>query len=423
MRHAPSLSMVSAAPIGAHHQRTEHPNEGAPFPTPKKFPRTVFSDALSNPEEIQRIPVARCRSWLVHLRPDPARRYEGRRLLRTGGFAANCGGARWPSHLDPDPGLSHREAKRADHRIRRLLASSALAALLSIADGGAAVASESADASKKAETAIPFSWDMAVTSTNYYVERGVFVNRKGGVFQSYGNLYFVLYDGGSFINSVTVGAGYWLDFNTYGKPASNDASGFDPYFTEADAIPSLAIKMFDRLTLTARYNHWMSPSQAYGQGSWANGTLSFNDSGLTFPNFSIQPYLTVLYELPGKSYPGLIPHAWYFEPGIQPNYTFFSDTKCPVNFAVPVTLGLGKKFYDGQPYGYLTVGPQISIPLNFVPAAYGKWSASLSYKYWNLGRQTAAISPGGSHVQNQLLFTISMKNRKYVAYCPGIENI
>ena len=297
--------------------------------------------------------------------------------------------------------------------VQSLILRGGLAAVAAIATSPSAVAADLSDSTNAPVAApapaSPFSWDSGVALTNYYVERGVFISTKGTVFEPYGDLYYKLYQGGGIINSVTAGIGYWASLDTAGAPASAGTSGFPRYFTEIDLIPSLAIQFADRFTLTARYNHWASPSDGYGPGNWVNATLAYDDTGLTVPNFSVQPYLNVLYEHPVQSHSGLEPHAWYFEPGVSPNYTFFSGSKYSVNFAVPIAVGLGNKFYAGQTYGYLNVGPQISVPLSFIPDKYGKWNASIAYKYWNLGTTTAAAAPGGNRNQNQVLFTISVK--------------
>ncbi|WP_206605744.1 hypothetical protein [Rhodoblastus sphagnicola] len=298
-------------------------------------------------------------------------------------------------------------------QVQSLILRGGLATVAAISTSSFAGAADLSDSTKAAITApapaSPFSWDAGVLLTNYYVERGVFISKKGAVFEPYGDLYYKLYQGGGVINSVTAGIGYWASLTTAGVPASANYTGFQRDFTEIDLIPSFAIQFADRFTLTAKYNHYASPSHGYGPGNWVNATLAYDDTGLTVANFSVQPYLNVLYELPGQSHSGLQPNAWYFEPGVSPNYTFFTGSKYPINFAIPIAFGLGSKFYAGQSYGYFAGGPQISIPLSFIPDQYGKWNASLAYKYWNLGTTTAAIAPGGNRNQSQVLFTISVK--------------
>lgn len=252
----------------------------------------------------------------------------------------------------------------------------------------------------------PFSADGGVTVTNFYVERGVFIATQGVVFHPYGDVYYNAYSGKGFINSVTYGVGFWSVLNTAGTPAADNVSGFLAGFTELDFIPSVTVQFADRYSLTAKFNHWFSPSGAYGPGNWLNATLAYNDAGQTLPNFSIKPYLNVLYELPGASYPGLTPHGWYFEPGLSPNYTFNASSKTPINFAVPVAVGLGDGFYNGVTYGYFNIGPQISAPLTVFPSRYGKLNATLGYKYWNLGTTAAAANPLRRNNESQVLLSL-----------------
>jgi hypothetical protein len=260
------------------------------------------------------------------------------------------------------------------------------------------------------DIASAISMDAGVTLGNFYIERGVIIQHEGLISQPYADLYYKLYQGDGFINKVTATVGLWGDLSTAGLPSSPDATSLGRDFTEFDVIPGLAVQFENRFTLTTRFNQWFNPSGGYHQGRWVNTTLGFDDTGLTGQNFSIQPYLNVLYELPGPSYPGLKPHAWYFEPGISPNYTFFSGSQYPVNLAFPIAVGLGNRFYAGDTYGYLSVGPQVSVPLAFIPLKYGKWTASLGYRYINLGPTTAAIAPGGRNSQNQVIFTIGVQS-------------
>ena len=215
----------------------------------------------------------------------------------------------------------------------------------------------------------------------------------------YVDLYYKLYQGDGFINKVTA------TVDSGGTLARPDPPPL-PTRPARGAISrnSMSFRVWPFSSRTASPSppgsiDGLNPSGGYHQGRWVKTTLGFDDTGLTGQNFSIQPYLNVLYELPGPSYPGLKPHAWYFEPGISPNYTFFS-ARISCQSCFPIAVGLGNKFYAGDTYGYLSVGPQVSVPLAFIPLKYGKWTASLGYRYINLGPTTAAIAPGGRNSQN-----------------------
>jgi hypothetical protein len=180
-------------------------------------------------------------------------------------------------------------------------------------------------------------------------------------------------------------------------------------FTELDFIPGISVQFLKRFNFTLLYDNWITPAGGYGAGQWIQGILGYDDSNLLLKNFSFQPLLKVLYELPSDTPAGLSPHGWYYEPSITPNYTFFSTSKYPLNVGLNATLGLGSQFYGHDTFGYLAVGPQISVPLGFIPADFGKWVLSAGYRYYDLGNTTAAIAPGHDHSQNLYSLSLGLK--------------
>lgn len=83
--------------------------------------------------------------------------------------------------------------------------------------------------------------------------------------------------------------------------------------------------------------------------------------------------------------------GWYYEIGIAPAHTFG-----PVTLTVPLTVGLGdSKFYGGDTYGYFSAGANLSVPLSFIPAGFGKWTASSGVTFYNQGTNAAAASAPG----------------------------
>ncbi|MFT4177724.1 MAG: hypothetical protein QM627_13885 [Luteolibacter sp.] len=249
------------------------------------------------------------------------------------------------------------------------------------------------------------SGEVGVTIANQYNTRGIIVQDDGVTFQPYLNLYLNFYEGKGFINSSSVFLGLWSD-------VSSDTSVSGPgnpgsHFTEFDYGLGLTVNFAERWNFTTFYNRWTSPADAYGDGHWINGTLSYNDAGLLHENFSIKPYITVLRDLGGDAATGLEKNTWNFEPGIRPNYTFFSDSQTPLNVALLVKAGLGSDFYAGETFGYLAVGPQFSTTLGFIDPAYGQWITSLGYLYYRLGDTLEPIR--GRSSEHLFTYGVSVK--------------
>ena len=277
-------------------------------------------------------------------------------------------------------------------------------ALLSFPLGGLAGSNNIDESKSLAPTPKPsaLSGDMGISALNIYNSRGIIVENKGCVLQPYGDLFYNICKSDSFAFSLQ--AGIWNDINTAG-PLARPGSGVKPW-TEFDWDTGFILKFNQRFSLSTVYLQYFSPSDAYKLGRFINNTLTFDDAGLLDKNFSIQPHLTVLYELPAPGQAGLRPHSWYFEPGISPNYTFLKQSKTPVNLGLPLYSGLGSGFYAGTTYGYFAVGPQVTVTLGCIPPQYGAWNFSAGYRYYNLGTTTTSVAP--AHNSNQNIFNASV---------------
>jgi len=285
-----------------------------------------------------------------------------------------------------------------------------LAALIAIPLAGIAGSADDDKSASPLAPALPpsaITGDIGVTVQNGYVTRGLVLENKGPAFQPYGDLFYKVYDGSGFINSFSLQAGVWNDINLAAPIAPPHAD--DRTWTEIYWQIGFITKFDTRFSLSSALRQYASPSDAYPLGRSINNILSFDDSGLLDRNFSIQPHLTVLYELPAAGHCGLHGHSWYFEPGIAPTYTSFTGSKAPVTLSLPVTLGLGSGFYDGKTFGYLSVGPQISVLLAFIPQQYGAWRFSAGYRYYCLGDTTTAFAPGQESHQQIVNVSIGLK--------------
>lgn len=249
-----------------------------------------------------------------------------------------------------------------------------------------------------------FSGDLGVTVANQYNTRGIIVQNDGVSYQPYLNLYAKFYEGEGFISRASLFVGLWADLSSKTNVAGVGSGS--RHFTEFDYGVGLNFQFAKRFSFTTFWNQWTSPADAYGDGGFINNTLSFDDSGLISKNFSFKPYFTFLYDLGGDAPTGLERKTWYFEPGISPNYTFFSESKTPVNVAILAKAGLGKDFYGGEAYGYFAVGPQVSISLGFIPPQNGKWTVSAGYLYYNLGDTLSPIT--GKKDENLFSFNLAV---------------
>jgi hypothetical protein len=241
---------------------------------------------------------------------------------------------------------------------------------------------------------------------NMYITRGIVVQGEGASIQPVLDLNYHLHNFGGFFNDLSLTTEFWNDISSNQKVSAPPTSA--PYWTETFLRAGFSLGFARYFTLASDFTQFLTPANGYPEGRYLKNILSMNDTGLLLPDFSLKPQLTVLYELPDIGQPGLAPHAWWFEPGVTPNYTFFSARSYPVNLGLPIRIGLGREFYAGTAYGFCSVGPQLTVPLTALSTAWGKWSITAGYTYYNLGTTTAAIAPEHHHSQNQFNAALSL---------------
>jgi len=276
---------------------------------------------------------------------------------------------------------------------------------LSSAFAGTETAAAPGKESKQPTPPCPTSYitgDFGVTFTNEYISRGIPQpdQWKGVIAQPYLDLYVKLYSGDAnswFINSVSAQLSLWSDVGSNHYTASPTATARD--WEEFDWDPGISVTFAQKFTLLVQYFEFDSPAAAFNSARSIDAALTYDDSSL-LGAFALHPHFTVLYEMGGESGPGntvlspfgsgaagLKAHGWYYELGVAPSYTLLKSSKYPVTISAPFTLGLGDSsgFYGHNNFGYFSVGPNISVPLAFIPSGFGSWTLSASYTYYYLG--------------------------------------
>jgi len=260
--------------------------------------------------------------------------------------------------------------------------------------------------------------DFGVTFTSEYLSHGIVQAKqtKGVIAEPYLDLYIKLYSGTGFINSVSAQLSFWSNIGSNHDTAAKDATAQDWY--EFDWDPGISIVFAKSFTLTVQYFEYDSPASVFNAARSINANLAYDDTSwwantpLGSGNFAVHPHFTVLYELGGEAGHNLPPgaaglvvanangeggwtggHGWYYELGIAPSYTFLPKATYPITLAIPTTVGLGDTgFYLGNNFGYLAVGPSISVPLAFIPSGFGSWTLTGAYTYYYEGTTVRAAN-------------------------------
>jgi hypothetical protein len=252
--------------------------------------------------------------------------------------------------------------------------------------------------------------DFGVTFTSEYISRGIVQEKqtKGVIAQPYLDLYFKLYTGTGFIDAVSAQLSFWSDIGSNHDTATATAGAQDWY--EFDWDPGISVTFAQKFTLLVQYFEFDYPSSAQSTARSINATLTYDDSSL-LGAFAMHPHATVLWELgsvPG-GFAGLKGHGWYYELGVAPSYTFLPKSTYPITVALPTTVGLGDQsgFYQGNTFGYFSVGPSVSVPLAFIPSGYGSWTLTAAYTYYYEGTTVRAANapPVGNGADSRHVFS------------------
>jgi hypothetical protein len=291
----------------------------------------------------------------------------------------------------------------------------AAAAFLSLSTISSALAgTETAAPGKEtapAATPCPVSYitgDFGVTFVSEYDSRGIPQPQqwKGVIAEPYLDIYIKLYSGDGFINSVSGQLSFWADIGSNHNTAS--AGSTTPDWEEFDWDPGISVTFATNFTLLVQYFEFDSPAGAFSTARSIDANLTYNDTPL-LGLWALHPHATVLYELGAPGFAGLRPHGWYYELGIAPGYTFFGKSNYPVTLSAPFTVGLGDDggFYGNNTFGYFSVGPQVSVPLAFIPSGFGSWTLTAAYTYYYLGTtiREANAPPVGSGANSRNVFS------------------
>lgn len=249
-----------------------------------------------------------------------------------------------------------------------------------------------------------FSGVFKLDFKSQYISFGVVLQDEGLTIQPMLALRYTFFDKAldnsenSFVNNVTGFISSWNDISN-NKDLSSPTSPYR-YYTEADLVTGVSATFKDRFNLTTSLTELHSPAGAFGPGAFLKAVLSMDDTGMIAENFALKPQFLLIYEIPWVSQIGLQPDAFLFEPGLTPTYTFGAGSNFPVTLSLPLRVGIGNKFYDGEDYGFFSVGPEVTVPIAGLSTETIKTYANVGYTYINLGATTRSFilnDDGSSH--------------------------
>ncbi|MCC7146475.1 MAG: hypothetical protein IT443_08515 [Phycisphaeraceae bacterium] len=214
--------------------------------------------------------------------------------------------------------------------------------------------------------------DLSLDYVSQYYLRGMMLQDEGLILQPNAKLTFALYESDGMIQSLDWYVGLW---NSFHSDQSDYAATTSEAWFEADPYTGVKFGLPSNFGADVSYvvrsfpNGWRDTIQEIDLA------INYNDadlmSGFGLP--ALNPYVLFAFELRDEAGSEDI----YNEVGIAPAVTLMESETYPVTLSFPVKLGLSLDGYygNGSDFGYLSFGPDLSVPLSFIPAEFGAWRA------------------------------------------------
>jgi hypothetical protein len=245
------------------------------------------------------------------------------------------------------------------------------------------------------------SFDAGVDFTTAYYFRGILQDDEGFIAQPYGELGFNLYESDGPLSSATAALGIWNSFHTGDTGTGGDSARDPRSWYEADLYAKLGFGFMQAISAEIAYIVYTSPNGSFDDVQELALSLGVDDSQW-MGDFALNPSLTLAFELEGQA-DGGSDEGVYLQLGVEPSYLIVKDETYPLTLAIPLTLGLSLSDYyedpetgDDEAFGFFDAGVALSMPLGFMPAAYGAWDISAAIHFLFLGESTEKINDGDS---------------------------
>jgi len=243
------------------------------------------------------------------------------------------------------------------------------------------------------------SIDASVDWTTAYYFRGIIQEDKGIIVQPGIEIGVNIFEGDGAISSFDVFGGIWNSFHDERTGAPAGATVGSWY--EADLYIGMSVTLMEDFEAGMVFTTYTSPSGAFDTINEIALFFAYDDSGWWedtdwFVGFN--PAIQIAFETHGAAFGP--DEGIYFELGIAPTFTFFSEGTmlADLEIAVPVTVGFNIDDYYVSPsgsdtIGYVSTGIVASMPLP-MPADFGQWTLSAGVEFLWLNDELRMINSG-----------------------------
>jgi len=232
-----------------------------------------------------------------------------------------------------------------------------------------------------------------------YYFRGIATTQNGGNnVQPYGEISLRLLENMGPMTSFSVASGIWTNLHWGGGVLVEPS---DPKFwTETDWYFKVSAVWSEVVTTAVTYTYYTSPNNTFASYADVAVSVALNDSKW-LGAFALNPSIMFAFETTGEALVSAdAKKGIYWQIGLAPAYTFFGESSYPLTLSAPMTFGFSAKDYytvngKNQEFGYFSFGPLITMPLKFIPPAYGTWSFKGGVQFLVLNTNLKAVNTGG----------------------------
>ncbi|MFQ5846246.1 MAG: hypothetical protein ACE5IQ_01075 [Candidatus Methylomirabilales bacterium] len=230
-----------------------------------------------------------------------------------------------------------------------------------------------------------------------YFFRGILQEDEDFIAQPFGEITVNLYEGTGGLTSVSATLGLWNSLHS-GPTGGGGPTDNPKIWYEADAYGGLTFGLFENWEAGVTYIAYTSPNDSFDTVQEVYLSLGYDDSDLLGP-FALSPHVLVAFEFDNQA-DGGSDEGIYVELGVEPGLTLIKSEQFPVTLSFPITLGLSADDYyefgtgDDSTFGYFDGGIVLSMPLGFIPAAFGTWEINAGVHFLALGDNLETVNSG-----------------------------
>lgn len=228
------------------------------------------------------------------------------------------------------------------------------------------------------------SLSVSIDVATEYWFRGIAQENQGAIVEPGINISFALCDWASV---------YFGTWNSLHGHQNSDAIDADVWY-ESDWFVGTSLT-FDKIGVDLSYVNLYSPAFAGVFAQEIDLSFSYDDSEL-LGDWALSPSVLFAFEFDGGSDNGSN-HGIYAQLSFGPSFTIIDSKDYPVTLSVPFTFGFSVSDYyengagDDNTFGFAQIGLDFSVPLAFIPADFGSWSAHAGVNFIFLGDSAGSI--------------------------------